>query len=739
MSGCPSGQPPVELRGQAHLTILHTSDIHSRLFPYDLQISAIDAKLGLGPPDVVSRVGGAARIGHILGRERARSDRVLHLDGGDCFQGAPIFNFFNGEAEMRTLAEFGVDAMIVANHEFDKGALNLSEQLQKWSNFPILAANYRADDATFPGSTWMSRVLQPWTSFNLDGLKVGVIGMGNLSTLTSLFEQPNSLGLLPYNTQEIVQFYVDLIRPTVDVVVIVAHLGLEYDERMIANTSGIDVVLGGHNHIVLQPPKQLEDCQNVDENGQHYINIVAAEAQKEGESPKFVRRRCNPRKVVLAHSGAFAKYVGRLDLIVSNEKADLGAGYDPINGFEVVSSEYKLIPVTEDIPEDVHIRNMLLPYKQGLDALIDLDLLVGYAPDGSSRTAPSGGDSALGNMVANAMWLRQGIQTDFSLTNSAGIRAAMVPGPISIEQLYNIFPFDNSISKMNVSGVEIQKLFDFVARRSASRGCVSQVQLAGARVVLDCGSCSDRADLLGPCQVDDDCPENGTCNKSTGQCIAPPCARKIYIGRDNDRKCKTDDDCAGQIGACDSIRPDAEGFGRCYRAIDPIASYELATSNYLAQGGSGFRVLRANTTQFDTLIQQRDALTEYIRRGRPCGYSKANGTPDGLKACGADADCGDTTQFACACVGHVAPDQSGACQTQGSCEGQGRCVYRTCRDGVAAFHRRTCEGARSAEARQSCELEINPCELGGEECKFLACVDENIGNFTDNRLLMVGK
>ena len=29
----------------------------------------------------------------------------------------------------------------------------------------------------------------------------------------------------------------------------------------------------------------------------------------------------------------------------------------------------------------------------------------------------------MGNMIAQAMWLRLGVQTDFSLTNTTGIRA----------------------------------------------------------------------------------------------------------------------------------------------------------------------------------------------------------------------------------------------------------------------------------------------------------------------------
>jgi 5'-nucleotidase / UDP-sugar diphosphatase len=741
-SGCTESEPTPRLKGQVKLTLLHTSDIHSRLFPYDVRIGPVDSKLGLGTNGVIARVGGAARISHILGRERARADRVLHLDGGDCFQGAPVFNFFNGEAEIRALSEMGTDMMIVANHEFDKGPQNLGTQLQNWATFPVLAANYKFDNAETPGSAALSRVTSPFTTFNLDGLKVGVVGYGNLSSLSSLFEQPNRVGILPLNTSYITQFYVDLLRPLVDVVVFVTHLGLEADQQMIESTEGIDIILGGHNHIVLQPPKVIEDCQKQDENGNHYIEVLSGEAQEAGSDPKFVRRRCEPRKVILAHSGAFAKYVGRLDAVLSNDPADTGK-VDELNGYEVIEHDYKLLPVTEDVPEDPHVRNLLTPYRRGLDALTNLDLLVGYAPDGASRVAPAGGDSALGNMVATAMWLRQGIQTDFALTNTQGIRTDMVPGPVSLEQFYNIFPFDNAITKMQLSGIEVQRMFDFTARRAASRACASQVQIAGARVIVNCTGC-DRPDLTGPCGTDDDCPTNGKCDKQAGKCLPQPCAEAIYVGRDQDKPC-TESDQATTCGStlpkvCDTTRLEADGKGRCGIPIKDISSYELATSDYLAGGGSGFSILKANTTQFNTRVQQRDALIDYLRQGRPCGWSKDAPTEDGLVACVNDGDCAGQDGFVCSCAANSAPNPDGTCATTADCNpSEGRCVLKQCRDDVAAFQRKTCDTARTPEAKADCETTIGPCEVGGETCKFLACVDDRLGNFTDGRQVMVGR
>ncbi|MBK8251581.1 MAG: 5'-nucleotidase C-terminal domain-containing protein [Polyangiaceae bacterium] len=745
-TGCVTSEAPPPLKGQVHLTLIHTSDIHSRLFPYNLQIGQVDAGLGLGASGSIANVGGVARISHIIGRERARSSRVLHIDGGDCFQGAPIFNFYAGEAEIRALSAMGADAMIVANHEFDRGALNLAIQLQNWADYPVLAANYLLEDPSMPGASPLGSIMQPYTTFNLDGLKVAVIGMGNLSSITSIFEAPNRLGITPLNTIEVAQFYVDLLRPAVDLIVFVTHLGLEVDERMIANTTGIDVVLGGHNHIVLQPPKRVRDCANVDDEGRHYIELLSSEDATDlnSEHPK-VRRYCTPRDVILAHSGAFAKYVARLDLVLSNNpddfKDDPEKVYDPLNGFESLTHELKLFPVTENEPNDPIVYELLEPYGQGLDALANLELLVGYALDGSRRFSTTGGDSPLGNMVATAARLRLGVQTDFSLTNTTGIRADLVPGPVTVEQMYNIFPFDNSITKMQLSGCEVKDLFDFAARRSAGRGCVSQVQIDGARVVIDCSAYTKKG------QVD---PGFESCPVPGEDQIRPGVATHVFIGA-SDKACANDADCGGEFGSCD-----AEGTGRCWIPIDGLSTYELATSNYLAQGGSGFRVLQRNTTQFDTQIQQRDALIDFIRAGAACG---ADDSGD-LRLCSTDADCADlgtgNEAFVCACTASsidcsIDPD---ACKStaigaaagdvcksdpETSCSGAGSCVLAKCRDDVATFQRETCDAAPTEGVKKECENALLPCASGGEQCKFLSCVNRRIGNFSDGRLRMVGQ
>jgi 5'-nucleotidase/UDP-sugar diphosphatase len=776
-SPCPAGETC-----QVALTLIHTSDIHSRIFPYDLQILQVDSELGLGTLDEVKNVGGVARASYIVNRERARADRVLHLDSGDIFEGAPIFNYFNGEPETRAEGMMGTDAMVIGNHEFDFGAINVVRQLQKWASFPVLAANYTFPKTGTPSDTGIDTVLKPFTTFDLEGLKVGVIGMGNFSSLGSVFQQPNSLGLDALNTAETAQGYVDLLRPLVDVIVVLSHLGLNVDQTMVQNTTGIDVVEGGHNHIVINPPQVLQDC-SADPTHPGYVwaanpnqpydpaNPVYDPIDTQHLHPNSFPRACTPRKVIISHSGAFAKYVGRLDLLFSNDPklaSPTGnpADYDPTNGFEVISHQYIPFPIDSSVPEDPNIVNLLLPYQRALDYVPDLSLLAGFAPLIASRTAPQGGDSALGNIISDSMWLRLGIQTDFAMTNTTGIRTDLIPGPVTIEEMYNIFPFNNTITKMQLSGTEVREMFDFIAGRSQGRGCVSQAQIAGARVTLNCGGCS-RAGANAPCQHDDQCIGGtpGSCVDSSGAacvagatcaCDVTACAEEIFIGHlsncpnNASCACTSDTNCPDKLpGQCDT-GGGSQATGVCAAPLQLENVYDFATSNYLAAGGSGFRVLQRNTTQVNSGIAQRDAVIDMIRNARPCGYDSHYGTNEGLMACATDSDCQNGPapagapvpggSFVCSCPGQVKATGTNAaqtCVTNGSCDRSvGRCVRQDCRNGVATFHETSCAGAPDLS---NCETQLDSCSLGGEECKILSCVDRNVGAFTDNRIQMIGR
>jgi 5'-nucleotidase / UDP-sugar diphosphatase len=554
VAGCTVTREAPDLVGQdVRLTVIHTSDIHSRLFPYTFVPNRSDRDFGLLPAN--GPFGGAARMATIVKRERRAAGRSLWLDSGDCFQGAPVFNMFKGEAEMRALSLMGLDAAVVGNHEFDLGTRNLFQQIDNWARFPLLAANYLFEDPPSPGDRGLRDVVDPYVIFDVDGLKVGVIGMGNWSSMTGIFEGGNSLGVRPLDDGQVVEEYVRLLRPVVDVVVLVSHLGLDEDEGLAAGEieedqneslplAGVDLILGGHLHIVLNPPKAIRN----DDRG---------------------------NQTVLIHSGAFAKYVGRLDVVVRVGEDNA----DPDRRSKISAYSFKTIPIDSRVPDDPDVTELLWPYSVALNRDIDLGGVLAYVDtpgdDKVVRNDPTGGDSQLGNLVARAMQLRTGIEAEIAITNSLGIRADFEKGPLTVEQMFNVFPFENTITLIFLSGSEILETLDFVARKSAERGCRAQAQVSGITFDMVCSG---------------DCPGG-----------ARACAKNVYLG----------DNCRGG---------DANGpidTKRC-TPLEPIGLYKVAVNDYIARGGSGFDVLKRNTSKQFTNISLRDALVDYLRQQPAC-------------------------------------------------------------------------------------------------------------------------
>ena len=157
----------------------------------------------------------------------------------------------------------------------------------------------------------------------------------------------------------------------------------------------------------------------------------------------------------------------------------------------------------------------------------------------------------LGNFTAEAMRAYPGVETEIAITNTLGTRSDIGAEfgddelwPITLNDLFNAMPFDNTITTMFLSGSEVREVLDYVSARSSERGCNSQAQVAGLTFEMNC--CTFTADNIHV---------NGV-------------------------------------------------------PIDDNGTYEVATNNYIAHGGSGFAMLERNTTQFDTGISIRDVVRE---------------------------------------------------------------------------------------------------------------------------------
>jgi 5'-nucleotidase len=570
LAGCTGGRVAA-IHGEVELVVLHTSDTHSALFPFRERIGWSDARRGLGTEGALERIGGFSRLSTLVRRERSFSERSILLDSGDAFQGSLAYDEWGGEPELLGLAALGVRAQALGNHELDRGVENFSRRYRELATFPLLAANYVAD-----AETSVAEVAVPFVVLDVSGLRLGVIGVGNAHSVPALRERPNELGVLAVAATGAVQGVVDELRPLVDVIVLLTHVGLDADLALVRETSGVDVVLGGHQHIALDEPLVAMDC-----GGRGEGSVRDAWGRS---------RRCTARRAVVVHSGAYGKYLGKLRLTLDDDPEKLGATYDPLDAHEVTDASFELLPTSSSVPEDPAIFELLEPYRSSAAETLGLGDVLGFAPANVARIGATGADSPLGNFAADAARFVAGAEV--AVIGASSLRSDLARGPIDAEALERSFPFDDPVVRVPVTGGALVAAFERAASTAEARDCRVPVHVSGALVRLKC-----------PCE-------------------RPPCA-KLFVER-TETCCETDADCAALRGAC-SFEP---GGGRCHLPVSPTRTYALATTAYLADGNGGYfdpEATRGGERRADGAVRRRaaraglrEAVTESLREASPC-------------------------------------------------------------------------------------------------------------------------
>lgn len=204
------------------LTLLHTNDAHHRF-----------------------RERHAARLRDL----KEAHDNVLLLDAGDAIGSGNMGFRPWGEAALTWMNQAGYDAMALGNREFHVWRWALRCKIKR-ASFPILCANLHPQTDR-PVGLEKQRVLRlP------NGLRVGLFGLlvemvrpGSCAARFSHF-------VFTPATQAAREMITDL-RPRVDVVICLSHLGLERDRELARQTEGLDLILGGHSHTPLPQPERV--------------------------------------------------------------------------------------------------------------------------------------------------------------------------------------------------------------------------------------------------------------------------------------------------------------------------------------------------------------------------------------------------------------------------------------------------------------------------------------------------
>lgn len=244
------------------ITILHTNDTHSHIEP--ISGGRNDGR------------GGVARRAALIKKVRAESPNTLLLDCGDIFQGTPYFNFYGGELEIKLMSMMDYDAATVGNHDFDNGINGLYAQIPN-ATFDFVISNYDFSNTIMDGQT------KPYKVMVKDDVRIGMFGLGiELDGLVSplMFKETKYRDPLMV-AQDLTRVLRD--QEKCDIVICMSHLGYKYSGSKISDislaqqTTGIDLIIGGHTHTFLDQPELVLNAAGetvmVNQVGCYGINV----------------------------------------------------------------------------------------------------------------------------------------------------------------------------------------------------------------------------------------------------------------------------------------------------------------------------------------------------------------------------------------------------------------------------------------------------------------------------------
>ncbi|MEM7802495.1 MAG: bifunctional UDP-sugar hydrolase/5'-nucleotidase [Chloroflexota bacterium] len=331
---------------------------------------------------------------------------VITLSGGDMWTGPAISTWFEGESMVEVMNTIGYAAAAVGNHEFDFALDKLAENAAN-STFPFVSANVRYADN--PGETPLEYGIKPYTIVSLDsGLRVGITGLTTIKTPTTTNPAyVRDFVFIGYETA-LRQIIPQIAEENVDMILVPGHVCAE-ELRMLAGQVSdlpIDLLGGGHcNELV------------ADDFGSSVILIGGS------------------------HMATYAWADLTLDL-------DTG---------EMISREYGTEFTSSRVEPNAEVADVVGRWQDETDK--ELSVVIGYLDQPVFRRSEN-----QQNLITSS-WLLGYPAADIALTNLGGFRADLPAGEITQGEIVGVFPFNNVIIELQLTG---QEVLSILASRSRS-------------------------------------------------------------------------------------------------------------------------------------------------------------------------------------------------------------------------------------------------------------------------------
>jgi 2',3'-cyclic-nucleotide 2'-phosphodiesterase (5'-nucleotidase family) len=498
--------------GSLDLVVAATTDVHGRVRGWNYETNRTDPLRGL------------ARAATIIDSlRRAEPGRVVLLDAGDLLQG----NSFTYVAARVASADAPIpivsamnamhyDAAAIGNHEFNYGLPYLRRAVRQ-ANFPFLATN-----AYLPNG---QHAFTSWAMVERGGARIGIVGATTPGSM--IWDRDNLRGQVVIRdiVPEVREAVADVRAAGADVVLVTVHSGLgepsSYDTvstgvpsenvsaRIAREVPGIDLVLFGHSH------REVADT---------VINGVLLMQPKNWAT-----------SVAIAHLG-LQRENGKWRVAAKRSSLVQAAGH---------AEDSTVVAATEAAHRET---------------LAWVTAPIGRTPVAWRADSARVADTPLIDFILEVE--RRASGADLASTAAFSLDASLDAGPITAARLQALYPYDNTLRAVRVSGAQLRAYLEQSARyylASPTGGVSINPEIPGYNFDIVAGV-EYTLDL----------------SKPEGQRLT----KLEYRGR----------------------------------AVAPTDSFTLALNNYRQTGGGGYAMLSGAPVVYDKQEDIRQLLIDEVRR-----------------------------------------------------------------------------------------------------------------------------
>lgn len=350
---------------------------------------------------------------------------VALVDCGDAIQGESIGTLSAGAYLVDIMNEVGYDFATFGNHEFDYKLPQLAK-LTKQAKYQYLACNFK-----YIGKGTSDLNYKPYEIVTYGDKKVAFIGIVTPESFTkstpAYFQDESGNYIYSFSEDETGTALYETVQKTVDearaagadYVIAMGHLGNEgitdrwTSKAVIANTTGIDAVLDGHDHVA--------GVQKV--------------ANKDG------------KQIVLTEPGTKFENLGKLTI-----KTDGTITAELISPKEFTE---------KDAGITAYITKLTDTFKEYVSKVVAKSSIALPDKDENGNRLVRNHETALGDLCADAF--RVMMDADIGIMNGGGIRKPIKAGDITLDNILSVFPWGNLPCKMEVTGQTVLDMLEMGA------------------------------------------------------------------------------------------------------------------------------------------------------------------------------------------------------------------------------------------------------------------------------------